>query len=54
MIPIVAINDKNEKKATLFRVSNLWVINKQITEDKISAIAVADDIKNKFPGIVSK
>jgi hypothetical protein len=53
-MPIVAQQDTKAKKAMLFLVSNLCVIMRQITLDSISAIAVADDIKNKFAGKVSK
>lgn len=54
MIPIVAIQETKAKKATVFFVSYLWVVARQMIEAKISAKAVEVDIKNKLPGIVSK
>ena len=54
MMPIVAMSETKAKKATLFLVSNLCVIVKQMTLESISAMAVAEDIKYKFPGIVSR
>jgi hypothetical protein len=53
-MPIVAMSETKAKKATLFLVSNLCVIVKQMTLESISAMAVAEDIKYKFPGIVSR
>lgn len=54
MIAIVALHDTRQKNAMLLRISMLCVIKRQMRLDKISATAVADDIKNRFPGIVSK
>ena len=54
MMPIVAQQDTKAKKAMLLRVSSLCVIERHMTLDKISAIAVAEDIRKRFPGIVSK
>ena len=54
MIPSVARHETNEKNATYLRVSYLFVVIKQIEFARISAHAIAADIRNKFPGSVSK
>ena len=54
IIPIVAQHDTNAKKAILFLVSYLCVIERQIMLERISAIAVADDMRKRLLGMVSR
>ncbi len=54
MIPIVEKEEINANKAMLLRVSNLFAISRLIILAIISAIAVDEDNKNKFPGRVSR
>jgi hypothetical protein len=54
MMPTVAIADMKAKSEISLFVAYLFVIKRQIIAAIISATPVADDIKKRLPGIVSK